>query len=363
MGTPDFAAINLEYIYRAGHELAAVVSQPDKPIGRHSELKPTDVKRKALELGISEILQPQKASDPEFIARIRELKPDVIVVTAYGRILKKELLDIPKYGCINVHASLLPRWRGAAPIQWSIIEGDRETGVTAMQMSEGLDTGDILLSRKLTPAADETGGSLFDKLATLGGELICDTLKALEEGTLKPVPQDDKLATYAKQLTKDMGNIDWSKDAVSIERLIRGLYPWPGTYTYCNGRMLKIHKAALASEDVSQYASGESQYASDESQYASDVSQAAEKSEEVLTKSESCTGTPKEEVLTKSENCAGTPEGVTASGSVIVKDKRIFVLCGSEAIEILELQPESKKRMSAADFLRGNTISGRLAQN
>ena len=356
MGTPDFAAINLEYIYRAGHELVAVVSQPDKPIGRHSELKPTDVKRKALELGISEILQPQKASDPEFIARIRELKPDVIVVTAYGRILKKELLDIPKYGCINVHASLLPRWRGAAPIQWSIIEGDRETGVTAMQMSEGLDTGDILLSRKLTPAADETGGSLFDKLATLGGELICDTLKALEEGTLKPVPQDDKLATYAKQLTKDMGNIDWSKDAVSIERLIRGLYPWPGTYTYCNGRMLKIHKAALASEDVSQYASGESQYASD-------VSQAAEKSEEVLTKSESCTGTPKEEVLTKLENCAGTPEGVTASGSVIVKDKRIFVLCKSEAIEILELQPESKKRMSAADFLRGNTISGRLAQN
>ena len=334
MGTPDFAAINLEYIYKAGHEIAAVVSQPDKPIGRHSELKPTDVKRKALELGISEILQPQKASDPEFIARIRELKPDVIVVTAYGRILKKELLDIPKYGCINVHASLLPRWRGAAPIQWSIIEGDRETGVTAMQMSEGLDTGDILLSRKLTPAADETGGSLFDKLATLGGELICDTLKALEEGALKPVPQDDKLATYAKQLTKDMGNIDWSKDAVSIERLIRGLYPWPGTYTYCSGRMLKIHKAALASEDVSRYAS--------------DVSQAAEKSEEVLT---------------KSENCAGTPEGVTASGSVIVKDKRIFVLCKSEAIEILELQPESKKRMSAADFLRGNTISGRLAQN
>ena len=341
MGTPDFAAINLEYIYRAGHEIVAVVSQPDKPIGRHSELKPTDVKRKALELGISEILQPQRASDPEFIARIRELKPDVIVVTAYGRILKKELLDIPKYGCINVHASLLPRWRGAAPIQWSIIEGDRETGVTAMQMSEGLDTGDILLSRKLTPAADETGGSLFDKLATLGGELICDTLKALEEGTLKPVPQDDKLATYAKQLTKDMGNIDWSKDAVSIERLIRGLYPWPGTYTYCNGRMLKIHKAVLASEDILRDAS-------DVSQYASDVSQAAEKSEEVLT---------------KSENCAGTPEGVTASGSVIVKDKRIFVLCKSEAIEILELQPESKKRMSAADFLRGNTISGRLAQN
>ena len=306
MGTPDFAAINLEYIYKAGHEIAAVVSQPDKPVGRHSELKPTEVKRKAMELGISEILQPQKASDPAFIARIRELKPDVIVVTAYGRILKRELLDIPRYGCINVHASLLPRWRGAAPIQWALIEGDKETGVTAMQMSEGLDTGDILMMRKLIPAADETGGSLFDKLAVLGGELICDTLKELESGSLKPVPQGDEGMTYAKQLTKDMGDIDWSQDAASIERLIRGLYPWPGTFTYGSGRMIKIHKAALADEAAF------------------------------------------------TENAE--------PGCTAVSDKHILVKCGSGAIEILELQPESKKRMNAQDFLRGNTIPDKLGR-
>ncbi len=316
MGTPDFAAVSLEYIYRAGYEIAAVVSQPDKPVGRHSELRPTEVKRKAAELGISEILQPEKASDPAFIAHIRELAPDVIVVAAYGRILKKELLDIPRYGCINVHASLLPRWRGAAPIQWAIIEGDKEAGVTTMQMAEGLDTGDILMTRKLTPAPDETGGSLFDKLAVLGGELICDTLSAVEDGSLTATPQSEEGATYARQLTKDMGLIDWSRDAESIERLIRGLYPWPGTYTYHNGRMLKLHKARLATDKLFDTSSGET------------------------------------------ESVTAEPE----PGSVMVKDEHIFVRCGIGALEILELQPESKKRMSAGDYLRGNTLSGRLGQ-
>lgn len=316
MGTPDFAAVSLEYIYRAGYEITAVVSQPDKPVGRHSELKPTEVKRKAMELGITEILQPEKASDPAFIARIRELDPDVIVVAAYGRILKKELLDIPKYGCINVHASLLPRWRGAAPIQWAVIEGDKETGVTTMQMAEGLDTGDMLMTRKLVIAPDETGGSLFDKLATLGGELICDTLSALKDGSLSATPQSEEGATYARQLTKDMGLIDWSKDADSIERLIRGLYPWPGTYTYYNGRMLKIHKAVPADDKVFDAGTAEA------------------------------------------EQGAVSKE----PGSVLVKDEHIYVHCGSRAIEILELQPESKKRMSASDYLRGNTITGRLGQ-
>lgn len=302
MGTPDFAASNLEAIYKAGHEIAAVVSRPDKPVGRHSELKPTEVKRKAIELGISEILQPEKASDPGFIAHIKELKPDVIVVTAYGKILNKELLDIPKYGCINVHASLLPRWRGAAPIQWAVIEGDKETGVTAMLMDEGLDTGDILMVRKIVPASDETGGSLFDKLAVLGAELICDTLKGVEEGSLKPVPQPKEGSCYAKTLSKDMGNIDWNKDAAGIERLIRGLYPWPGTFTYCNGSMLKIYKAKLADHRVFR-------------------------------------------------------EG-TAPGTVLATDGKLFVAAGDGAIEITELQHEGKKRMKTADYLRGNTING-----
>ena len=329
MGTPDFAAVNLEYIFKAGHEILAVVSQPDKPVGRHSELKPTDVKRKAMELGISEILQPERASDPAFIARIRELNPDVIVVTAYGRILKKELLDIPKYGCINVHASLLPRWRGAAPIQWAVIEGDKEAGVTAMQMSEGLDTGDVLMVRKLTPAPDETGGSLFDKLAVLGGELICDTLKAVEDGKLEPKPQGEEGATYAKQLTKEMGRIDWSKDALSLERLIRGLYPWPGTFTYYKGRMLKIHKARLA-----------------------DAAGITAKADCNNDKMNSQTVAEAKKVL--------KPESSAEPGIVTVSDGHIYVSCGSGALEILELQPESKKRMSAADFLRGNSIEGVL---
>ena len=306
MGTPDFAAVNLEYLHKAGHEIIAVVSQPDKPVGRHGEPRFTDVKQKAIELGITKIFQPEKSSDPAFIESVRELNPDVIVVTAYGRILKRELLNIPRYGCINVHASLLPRWRGAAPIQWAVIAGDKETGVTAMQMNEGLDTGDILAARKLEISPDETGGSLFDKLAVLGGELICETLSALERGEIRPTPQSDEGACYAKQLTKAMGNIDWTKDAQSIERLIRGLYPWPGTYTYHKGHSVKLHKAALADGDI---------------------------------------------FAAKAE-----------PGSVITRDGRIYVACGSKAIEILELQPESRKRMSARDYLRGNTLDGCLGR-
>ncbi len=306
MGTPDFAAVNLEYLHKAGHEIIAVVSQPDKPVGRHGELKPTAVKQKATELGISRILQPEHPSDPSFAEYLRELDPDVIVVTAYGRILKKTILDIPKHGCINVHASLLPRWRGAAPIQWAIIEGDKETGVTAMQMNEGLDTGDILAVKKINISPDETGGSLFDKLAVLGGELICETLTALEAGELHPMPQGEEGACYAKQLTKAMGDIDWSQDAESIERLIRGLSPWPGTYTYYDGHTLKLHKAALA-----------------------DGALFADKAE---------------------------------TGSLLVRDDRVYVACGSGALEILELQPESRKRMNTRDYLRGNTLHGRLGR-
>lgn len=308
MGTPDFAAANLKAIHQAGFEVVAVVSQPDKPVGRHSELKPTDVKQMAAELGISTVLQPEKASDPDFIAAIRGLHPDVIVVTAYGRILKKELLDIPKYGCINVHASLLPRWRGAAPIQWAVIEGDKLSGITAMQMNEGLDTGDIILSESLELDPDETGGSLFDRLSVLGGEVICKVLSELQTaGRLNTTPQGDEGSSYASTLTKDMGNIDWSRDAESIERLVRGLCPWPGTFTYHDGRMLKIHRIVVADDAAEMF------------------------------------------------DAAAVP------GTVLVKDGRLFVKCGSGVLEIIELQPESRKRMLTADYLRGHGMEGVLS--
>ncbi|MDD5832471.1 MAG: methionyl-tRNA formyltransferase [Clostridiales bacterium] len=305
MGTPDFAAANLKAISDAGHTILAAVSQPDKPVGRHSDLKPTPVKLTAQALGIP-VLQPSRADDPEFLDRIRELDPELIVVTAYGKLLKPELLSIPKHGCINVHASILPRWRGAAPINWAVIEGDTEVGVTAMQMDEGLDTGDILMVRKITPAPDETGGSLFDKLSLLGGQLITDTISALEAGSLNRVPQPQEGVCYASMLNKDMGNIDWQLPAQRIERLIRGLYPWPGCYTFFNGKLLKLHKASL---------------------------------------------------LTDEEYKRTIPENAVP-GTCICFGTRMAVVCGSGAIELLELQPESKKRMSAADYLRGNRPQG-----
>ncbi|MBQ8934677.1 MAG: methionyl-tRNA formyltransferase [Lachnospiraceae bacterium] len=342
MGTPDFAAANLEAIYRAGYEISAVVSQPDKPVGRHSDLKPTAVKAKAQELGIETVLQPEKASDPAFLSVIRELKPDVIVVTAYGRILKKELLEIPRFGCINVHASLLPRWRGAAPIQWSVIEGDAEVGVTTMQMDEGLDTGDILLVRKMIPAPDETGGSLFDKLAALGGELIVETLKCLEEGTLTPVPQKDGGSCYAPVLRKEMGCIDWTQDAEKIERLIRGLSPWPGTYTFYGKQMFKIHRAVIAENEVKPAGAAQAE------------AKPAGASQDTRISGEAA-------VAAQDNLTSGTPAGA-APGTIVSEHGRLFVICGSGALEILELQPEGKKRMNTGDFLRGHELSGVFRQ-
>ena len=300
MGTPDFAVASLDALYEAGFDILAAVSQPDKPAGRHAETKPTAVRKRAEELGIP-VLQPEKASAAEFIARIKGLKPDAIVVAAYGKILKKELLDIPKYGCINVHGSLLPRWRGAAPIQWAVLEGDKEAGVTTMLMNEGLDTGDMLMTKRLKLEPDETAGSLFDKLSYLGGELIVETLKRVYDGTLLPVPQPKEGVTYAPMLKKEMGLVDWSWPAEKIERLIRGLYPWPGAYSYSDQRLIKIHSACKA--EIS-------------------------------------------------------PEGSKVQpGDVTTENGRIFVTCGDGILELKEIQAEGKKRMQAADFLRGNTIS------
>ena len=210
MGTPDFSVPTLEKIIEAGHEVVGVVTQPDKAKGRGKKVLFPPVKEKALEHGLT-VYQPRRAREPEFIGQMRALEPDVMVVVAFGQILPKELLDIPKYGCINVHASLLPKYRGAAPIQWAVIRGEKISGVTTMQMDVGLDTGDMLLKAEVPLAEDETGGSLHDKLSVLGGDLLIETLRGLEAGTIQPEKQDDsQTGEYARMLDKALGKIDFS---------------------------------------------------------------------------------------------------------------------------------------------------------
>lgn len=247
MGTPDFAVPVLESLCDAGHEVAAVVTQPDKPRGRGKEMQYTPVKKTALERNIK-VYQPQKVKDEEFVQILKEINPDVIVVVAFGQILPPVILDMPKYGCINVHASLLPKYRGAAPIQWVIIDGEKETGITTMKMDKGLDTGDMLLKTVVPIDEKETGGSLHDKLASMGGTLIVETLKGIEEGNIIPEKQDGTKSNYAKMLDKKLGKIDFSKPAEEIERLIRGLNPWPSAYTLLNGKTLKIWDADVRNE-------------------------------------------------------------------------------------------------------------------
>lgn len=226
MGTPDFSVGTLEALIAAGHEITLVVSQPDKPKGRGHELQPTPVKEAALKHGLP-VYQPKKVRDPEVIGKLRETEADVIVVIAFGQIIPKAILEMKQYGCINVHASLLPKYRGAAPIQWAVIDGEKKSGVTIMQMDEGLDTGDMLLKGSLELAADETGGSLFDRLSILGANLCAEALEKLPKGELKPEKQGESPTEYARMLTKDMGNLNWNESAEKLERLIRGLNPWP----------------------------------------------------------------------------------------------------------------------------------------
>ena len=296
MGTPDFSVPALEKI-ASEHEVVAVVTQKDKPKGRGQSVAYTPVKESALKLNIP-VLQPDKVKEDSFVEELRALNPDVIVVIAFGQILSKEILDMPKYGCVNVHASLLPKYRGAAPIQWAVIDGEEKSGVCTMKMDEGLDTGDIIDEEEVELDPKETGGSLFDKLATLGGELILKTLQNLEFGDAQFIKQDDSKSTYAKKMTKDLGHIDFTKDAVSIERLIRGLNPWPSAFTYLDGKVMKIWDA--------------------------DVVEAG-----------------------------GEP------GTVISEDKDSFVIAtGEKALKVNELQLEGKKRMKASDFLNGRSIEG-----
>lgn len=242
MGTPDFSVPTLERLTASKHSVIAVVTQPDKPKGRGKEVRMTPVKECALKHGIP-VYQPVKARDKAFVEEMRALNPDVMVVIAFGQILPGELLKVPAYGCVNIHASLLPKYRGAAPIQWAVINGDKETGITTMQMDVGMDTGDMLEKLVIRLEPKETGGSLFDRLSLLGGDLILSTLEKLESGTLIPTPQDHEQATYVKKISKELGDIDWTMDAAAIERLIRGLNPWPSAYSHYKGRLLKIWEA------------------------------------------------------------------------------------------------------------------------
>lgn len=242
MGTPDFSVGTLEALIAAGHDVCLAVTQPDKPKGRGKEMQFPPVKETAIKHGIP-VYQPKKIREPECVEELRKYNADVMVVVAFGQILPKTILEMTPYGCINVHASLLPKYRGAAPIQWSIIEGEAVTGVTTMQMDEGLDTGDMIMKKEVPIAEDETGESLHDKLAAAGAALCVETLKALEDKSAVFEKQGESPTAYAKMLTKEMGNIDWSQSAVQIERLVRGLNSWPSAYTRWNGKVMKIWRA------------------------------------------------------------------------------------------------------------------------
>ena len=254
MGTPDFAVGTLRSLAEAGHEITLVVSQPDKPKGRGHAMVPTPVKVVAEELGIP-VFQPVKIREAKDV--LEKTEADVCVVAAFGQIIPASILHMKKYGCINVHASLLPKYRGAAPIQWAVIDGEKESGVTIIQMDEGLDTGDMLAKAIVPLDEKETGGSLFDKLSEAGGRLCVETLAKLEKGEITPEKQGESPTAYASMLDKKMGNIDWNKSAVVIERLVRGLNPWPSAYTQLDGKTLKIWACDVLPQSASKGESGE----------------------------------------------------------------------------------------------------------
>ena len=316
MGTPDFAVPALAALVDAGYEVAGVVTQPDKPKGRGKTLVPTPVKEEALKHGIP-VYQPRKVREPEFVETLKEIGPDIIIVAAFGQIIPKEILDMPEFGCINIHASLLPKYRGAAPIQQAVINGDEAAGITIMKMGTGLDTGDMILKTEIPIAEDETGESLHDKLAEAGAALCVKTLHAIENKTAVFEKQPESPTAYAKMLTKDLGNIDWAKSAVQIERLVRGLNSWPSAYTHRDGKVMKIWKALAKPQE-----------------------ECAEQTE-----------------LGSEEHTAQKTGKNAMPGTVVSVAKDSFCIqTGDGVLRILEVQMPGKKRMDTGSFLRGYKV-------
>lgn len=302
MGTPEFAVPSLAALVEAGHEVAAVFTRADKPVGRKQVMTAPPVKVLAQEKEIP-VFQPNTLRGAETAETIARIRPDVIVVAAYGRILPKSILDLPRFGCVNVHGSLLPKYRGAAPIQQAVLDGETVAGVTTMQMAEGVDTGDILLSERTEVGPEETSGELTARLAVIGAKLIVRTLSELEQGIIAPIPQNDEESSYASMLTKEHSPIEWSRTAEQIHNQIRGLSPWPGASTVFKGKKLKIHRSRIAG-----------------------------------------TGT-------------GQP-------GLILPGRELKIVCGGDsALELLEVQPEGGKKMKGSDFLRGHNAAGIILGN
>lgn len=291
MGTPEFAAASLKELIEKGYEVVGAFTQPDKPKGRGYKMVAPPVKELALEHGIP-VYQSQKMRDGEALSILKELEPDLIAVVAYGKILPKDILELPQYGCINVHGSLLPKYRGAGPIQWSVIDGEPVTGVTTMYMAEGLDTGDMILKKETPIGENETYGELHDRLAVIGAQALTETIDLIEQGKAQRQPQDDALASYAPMLDKKIAKLDFARPAVELHNLIRGLSPWPVAHTTFGGKLLKVHRAVLA-------------------------------------------------------------DGFHGQPGQVLDSKRLIVGCAQGALELLEIQLEGGKRMKGEDFLRG----------
>ena len=347
MGTPDFAATTLDALVEAGHEITLVVTQPDKPRGRKGELVPSDVKVYAQEHGFP-VFQPERIRRSENIEELRRYEADIMVVAAYGQILPREILEMEKYGCVNVHASLLPKYRGAAPIQWSILNGDKVTGVTTMQMGIGLDDGDILEKAEVEIGEETTGGELFDRLAVVGGKLIVQTLKDIEAGNVEPVPQVEAESTHVGMLKKEMGNLDWSRPARELKNYVRGLNPWPAAYSFLDGKMLKIWTSeALSFEEAREKFGGE---AEGSSTFAEGQNGAGQNGTGQNGAGQNGTGQDG-----AGQNGAG--QDGAAAGSVLAAGKPgIAVMTGDGVLLLKEIQLEGKKRMTAEEFLRGHKI-------
>ena len=296
MGTPDFAVPALDAVVAAGHTVAAVFTQPDKPKGRGFEMTPPPVKKRALELGLS-VFQPVSVKTGDAAEQIESIAADCIVVAAYGKILPERVLCAAKYGCINIHSSLLPKYRGPAPINWAVINGDSVTGVSTMQLDAGVDTGDVLMTAETPIGENETAGELHDRLAAMGAELLLETLKRAESGTLEPKKQDESQASRAPMLDKSLCAVDWTQSAQAVHNRIRGLHPWPVATAVLGGRLLKLHASRVVDS------------------------------------------------------------GTSGRSGEVLSAEPLIVACGSGAIELLEVQGENARRMPAADYLRGHPIA------